>query len=80
MAFANSKGHNLYWLDARTIKQLDAWCKENGISIPNRSRKSVYLEAVKQAMRDGGIDIKTHPDYRRATSSSSGCFTHGCTC
>tara|TARA_X000000368_G_scaffold227221_1_gene179356 strand:+ start:6445 stop:6744 length:300 start_codon:yes stop_codon:yes gene_type:complete len=76
MTFQNSNGNNLYWLPTLTNKQLHAWCLENGINLPKRSRKDVFVDALKQAMADAGIDIKNHPDFQRATSSSSGCFTY----
>ena len=69
MTFQNSNHFNLYWTTARTCKQLHAWCQENGIDLPKASRKSVFIKALEQRMADCGIDIKTHPDYLRATGN-----------
>ena len=75
MAFQNTNRFNLYWLTARTNKELHAWCLENGIKLPKTSRKFVFIKAIEQCIADCGIDIKTHPDYMRATRT--GCLTHG---
>ena len=75
MDFQNANRFNLYWLTARTNKELHAWCLENGIKLPKTSRKFVFIEAIQQRIADCGIDIKTHPDYMRATRT--GCLTHG---
>tara|TARA_R100000406_G_scaffold53560_1_gene36511 strand:- start:584 stop:814 length:231 start_codon:yes stop_codon:yes gene_type:complete len=75
MTFQNSNRFNLYWLTARTNKQLHAWCLENSIKLPKSSRKSLFIKALEQHMADCGIDIKNHPDYGRATQT--GCLTHG---
>jgi len=75
MTFQNSNRFNLYWTSARTVKELHAWCLENGIKLPKTSRKYVLIKAIEQHMADCGIDIKTHPDYKRATQT--GCLTYG---
>ena len=76
MTFQNSNGFNLYWLTARTNKELHAWCLENGISLPKGSRKSVLIKALEQCIAKSGVHMATHPDHKRATNSPSGCFTY----
>ena len=40
----NSNRFNLYWTSARTVKELHAWCLENG----KTSRKYVLIKAIEQ--------------------------------
>ena len=76
MTFQNSNGHNLYWLSARTNKELHAWCLENGINLPKSTRKDVFIDALEKLIIKSGIHMTTHPDHKRATTGSSGCFTY----
>lgn len=67
MTFQNAKEHNLYWFSARTNAQLHAWCLENDINLPKRSRKSVFISALRDRMAECGIDFTKTADYKRAT-------------
>ena len=65
MTFQNSNGYNLRWTSSLTNKELHAWCLENGIKLPKRSRGDVFCTALKEHMVKCGIDLASHPDFIR---------------
>jgi hypothetical protein len=64
--FQNPDNFNLYWLTARTNKQLRQWCQDNGFSPAKNARKDHYIALLQARMAECGIDQDSHPDAIRA--------------
>ena len=64
--FSNPNGFDIYWLTARTNKQLRQWCQDNGFNPPKGSIKATYIRLLQARMVECGIDLDAHPDTLRA--------------